>query len=140
MLVNYRLFFLGIHFADLSYFYFNVVDTPVCATGVRTFHEKAAANDNVKVLCLSADLPFAMGRFCEAEGIENVEVFSTFRSRFAESVGAEIVSGPLKALCARVCIVTNEKHEVVFVSYPDEVTEQVDIDGALAAIATPAEE
>ena len=55
---------------------FPSVDTGTCAQSVRTFNEKASSLDNTKVLCISKDLPFAMARFCGAEGIENVESFS----------------------------------------------------------------
>ena len=61
---------------------FPSIDTPTCATSVRQFNERAAGMDETVVVCVSADLPFAMGRFCGAEGIENVKVGSTFRSDF----------------------------------------------------------
>ena len=48
------------------------LDTPTCATSAKTFNEKAAGRDDVVVLVVSADLPFAQGRFCEAEGLKNV--------------------------------------------------------------------
>merc|ERR1719341_116060 len=111
---------------------FPSIDTPVCSASTRFFNEKAASIDseNTKVLCISADLPFAQSRFCGAEGIEAVETWSSFRSRFAESLGLEIADGPLKALCARAVIVTDSSHKVVFVSRPEEITEQVDLEGA----------
>ncbi|TFV01548.1 thiol peroxidase, partial [Bacillus stratosphericus] len=62
---------------------FPSIDTGVCAQSVRTFNEKAAGLDNAVVLCISADLPFAQARFCGGEGIDNVEMLSTFRSSFA---------------------------------------------------------
>ena len=64
---------------------FNVfpsIDTGVCATSVRRFNEEAAGLDNTTVVCVSHDLPFALGRFCGAEGINNVVVGSAFRSSF----------------------------------------------------------
>jgi thioredoxin-dependent peroxiredoxin len=64
---------------------FPSIDTPTCATSVRTFNERAANLDNTTVVCVSADLPFAMGRFCGAEGIGNVSVASTFRSEFGDA-------------------------------------------------------
>ena len=61
---------------------FPSLDTGVCAASVRAFNERAAGRDDVAVLNVSADLPFAQGRFCRAEGIENVTSASTFRSDF----------------------------------------------------------
>ena len=66
---------------------FPSIDTPTCATSVRTFNQKAAALDNTVVVCVAADLPFALTRFCGAEGIENVKVGSTFRSTFGNDFG-----------------------------------------------------
>ena len=65
---------------------FPSVDTPVCATSVRTFNERAAG-DGVSVVCVSKDLPFAQKRFCGAEGIENVTTASAFRDSFGEDYG-----------------------------------------------------
>ena len=61
---------------------FPSVDTPTCATSVRTFNKKASEMSNTVVLCVSADLPFAQKRFCGAEGLDNVVPVSTFRSTF----------------------------------------------------------
>ena len=70
---------------------FPSIDTPVCAQSVRTFNERAAALEGTTVVCVSADLPFATGRFCGAEGIENVTIGSTFRnSEFLDDYGVGI--------------------------------------------------
>ena len=68
---------------------FPSVDTPTCATSVRTFNERAAGLDNTVVLCVSADLPFAQGRFCGAEGIANVKTASTFKTSFGDDYGVK---------------------------------------------------
>lgn len=60
---------------------FPSLDTSVCATSVRKFNVKAAHLENVQVLAVSMDLPFAQGRFCTTEGIENVKPVSLFRSK-----------------------------------------------------------
>ena len=65
---------------------FPSVDTPTCATSVRTFNERAAGVDDTVVVCVSADLPFAHGRFCGAEGIENVSSVSRFRASFGSDL------------------------------------------------------
>jgi thiol peroxidase len=55
---------------------FPSVDTGVCAASVRRFNQEANNLKNTKILCISKDLPFAMARFCGAEGLKNVEVLS----------------------------------------------------------------
>ena len=83
---------------------FPSVDTPTCATSVRTFNERAAAG-GATVLCVSKDLPFAMGRFCGAEGIANVTSASAFRDSFGEDYGVTIADGPMAGLLARAVVV-----------------------------------
>ncbi len=84
---------------------FPSIDTPTCATSVRQFNKKATSMENVTVLCVSADLPFALGRFCGAEGIENVITASSFRSNFGTDYGVTFTTGPLKGLLSRAIIV-----------------------------------
>ena len=76
---------------------FPSVDTPVCATSVRTFNERAAGS-GASVVCVSKDLPFAQKRFCGAEGIENVTTASAFRDSFGEDYGITIADGPMAGL------------------------------------------
>ena len=93
---------------------FPSVDTGVCANSVRTFNKQAAGLENTVVLCVSNDLPFAIGRFCAAEGIENVVTSSAFRSSFGEDFGVKLVDGPLAGLLARSVVVVNPDGEVVY--------------------------
>ena len=73
---------------------FPSVDTSTCATSVRTFNKKAAALSDTIVLCVSKDLPFALRRFCGAEGIDRVKLASDFRDRgFSKNYGVEFVDG-----------------------------------------------
>ena len=81
---------------------FPSVDTPTCATSVRKFNVEAASLPNTMVLCISADLPFALKRFCGAEGINNVEALSTFRSTFAKDYKLQITESGLAGLCSPV--------------------------------------
>jgi len=113
---------------------FPSVDTPVCATSVRTFNEKASAKDGVVVLNISADLPFAAKRFCGAEGLEGVETLSSFRSSFAEDYGVKMVDGPLAGLMARAVLVLNEKDEIVHRELVPEIAQEPDYDAALGAV------
>jgi len=110
------------------------LDTPVCASSARKFNEAAAGMDNTVVLVISADLPFAQKRFCEAEGINNVEMLSTFRSSFAADYQLDIIEGPLTGLCSRAVIVLNEANEVTYTEQVPEITQEPDYDAALAAL------
>lgn len=114
---------------------FPSIDTGVCATSVRTFNEKAAALDDTVVICVSADLPFAAGRFCGAEGIENVVTGSTFRSSFAEDYGVTFVSAPLTGLTSRAVVVINKEGNVVYTEQVAEVTDEPNYEAPLAALS-----
>ncbi|MFF0742816.1 thiol peroxidase [Streptomyces sp. NPDC004111] len=114
---------------------FPSVDTGVCAASVRTFNERAAGLENTAVLCISADLPFAQGRFCGAEGLENVTTLSTFRSPgFRKDYGVDLVSGPLAGLTTRAVVVLDEDNKVVHAQLVGEITEEPDYDAALTAV------
>ena len=113
---------------------FPSIDTPVCATSVRMFNQKAAGKDGVVVLNVSADLPFASGRFCAAEGIEGAHTLSTFRSDFAKAYGLEIADGPLAGLCSRAVLVLDENDNVIHAEQVPEITQEPDYDAALAAL------
>lgn len=114
---------------------FPSIDTGVCAMSVRRFNEVAAALPNARVLCVSADLPFALGRFCGAEGIENVTTASTFRSTFSDDFGTRMVDGPLAGLNARSVVVVDEEGSVLYTELVPETTQEPDYEAALAAVA-----
>ncbi len=114
---------------------FPSIDTGVCAMSVRKFNELAAGLENTTVLCVSADLPFAMGRFCGAEGIENVLVGSTFRSSFASDYGVQTVDGPLAGLCARSVVVVDADGAVTYTELVPETTQEPDYDAAVASLS-----
>jgi thiol peroxidase len=113
---------------------FPSIDTPTCATSVRTFNEKAGGRDDAVVLCVSNDLPFAQNRFCGAEGIENVTTASGFRSDFAEAYGVALQDGPLAGLMARSVVVIDENGNVAYTQLVDEIANEPDYDSALAAL------
>jgi thiol peroxidase len=113
---------------------FPSIDTPTCATSVRTFNERAASLDNTVVLCVSADLPFAQKRFCGAEGIENVESASTFRSNFGESWGITLADGRLNGLLGRAVVVLDESGKVAYTELVPEIANEPDYDSAIAAL------
>lgn len=111
------------------------LDTPVCATSARKFNEKAAKKDNVAVLVISADLPFAQGRFCTTEKIDNVIPLSMMRSKnFAKDYGVLITNGPLEGISARAVLTLDAGHKIVHAQLVDEIAEEPDYDAALAAL------
>ena len=111
------------------------IDTGVCAASTRKFNEKAAGLDNTEVLVISADLPFAAGRFCGAEGIQGVKTLSTFRNySFQQDYGVALQTGPLAGLCARAVVVLNENNKVLHSQLVDEIKNEPDYDAALAVL------
>ena len=112
---------------------FPSVDTAVCAMSVRTFNQRAAGLDNVAVVCVSADLPFAQKRFCGAEGIENVQTASTFRSDFGTDFGVELTDSAMKGLMARAVVVLDEQGTVTYTELVPDIVNEPDYDAALAA-------
>lgn len=113
---------------------FPSIDTPTCATSVRKFNQEAAQLENVSILCVSADLPFAAARFCGAEGVDKVETGSTFRSSFGDDYGVTFKSGPLAGVLSRAIVVIDEEGEVIYTEQVQETAEEPDYDSALAAL------
>ena len=113
---------------------FPSIDTPTCATSVRTFNERAAELDNTAVVCVSADLPFAQSRFCGAEGIENVSTASTFRSSFGDDFGVSLTDGPLAGVLARAVVVVGADGSVKHAELVSEIAQEPDYDAALGAL------
>ncbi|MGI9162165.1 MAG: thiol peroxidase [Mycobacterium sp.] len=111
---------------------FPSVDTPVCASSVRKFNEQAAAR-GLTVLCVSKDLPFALSRFCGAEGIENVISASAFRDSFGEDYGVTITDGPMAGLLGRAVVVIGADGKVAYTELVGEIAQEPDYDAALAA-------
>jgi len=115
---------------------FPSIDTGTCAQSVRKFNEKASQLDNTKVLCISKDLPFALARFCGAEGLENVESLSDFRDgNFGKSYGLTFVDGPLEGLHSRCVVVLNEDAEVIYTEQVSEITEEPNYEAAINALS-----
>ena len=111
------------------------LDTPVCATSTKKFNAAISGKADAVALVISADLPFAMGRFCGAEGIENVIVLSMMRSRnFAKDYGVLIEDGPLAGITARAVVVLDADNTVLYTQLVPEITEEPDYDAALAVL------
>ncbi|AUW07145.1 thiol peroxidase [Vibrio campbellii] len=113
---------------------FPSVDTPVCAASVRKFNEEASNLENTTILCVSADLPFAVGRFCEVEGIDNVQHASTFRNpEFSETYGVLIPEGALRGLATRAIVCVNVDGKVTYSELVKEITDEPNYSLALNA-------
>jgi thiol peroxidase len=111
------------------------LDTPTCATSTKKFNEHARNRDDAVILVISADLPFAMGRFCGAEGIDNVVPLSLMRTRgFAKDYGVLMTDGPLAGITARAVVVLDASNRVVYTQLVPEIADEPDYDAALAAL------
>ena len=111
------------------------LDTGICATAVRKFNVLAAGSENTVVLAITKDLPFAHGRFCSTEGINNVVALSGFRdTAFGKAYGVDILDGPMAGLYARSIVVIDEEGKVVYTELVPEIVQEPDYDGALAAL------
>lgn len=114
---------------------FPSIDTPTCATSVRMFNSKASQLENTVILCISRDLPFAIKRFCGAEGIENVFAVSDFRAgQFGKDYGLELVTGPLKGLHARSIVVIDIDGKVIYTELVSEIANEPNYEKALESL------
>lgn len=114
---------------------FPSIDTSTCATSVREFNKRATALNNTIVLCVSKDLPFAMRRFCGAEGIENVITASDFRDLgFSKAYGVLMTDGGFVGLHARAIVVINENGTVIHTELVPLIGQEPDYDTALDSI------
>jgi thioredoxin-dependent peroxiredoxin len=114
---------------------FPSLDTGTCAASVRKFNQEAANLENTKVLCISRDLPFAQGRFCGAEGIENAITLSDFNTgKFGKDYGLEIADGPLAGVHSRSVIVADENGKILYTEQVPETVDEPNYSAALAAL------
>lgn len=113
---------------------FPSVDTPVCASSVRKFNELASSLDNTVVVCVSADLPFAQGRFCGSEGLANVQTASSFRSDFGKSFGVGLNEGAFAGLLARAVVVADESGKVLHTELVADIGQEPNYDAAINSL------
>lgn len=114
---------------------FPSVDTSTCATSVREFNKRAAALNDTIVLCISKDLPFALRRFCGAEGIDRVKLASDFRNRgFSKNYGVELVDGGFSGLFARAIVVIDKQGKIKHTELVPTIGEEPNYDAALKAL------
>ncbi len=114
---------------------FPSIDTAVCAASVRKFNEVASSRKDTVVLCISADLPFAHSRFCEADGLKDVITCSVFRSpEFGKAYGVTITSGPIAGLLSRAVVIIGTDGKVKYTEQVPEITQEPNYDLALAQL------
>lgn len=113
---------------------FPSIDTPTCASSARKFNEEASVLEDTVVINVSKDLPFALGRFCAAEGLNNVETLSDFRSSFGDDYEVTITDSPMKGLLSRAVIVTDADNKVVYTEQVSEIADEPNYEAALAAL------
>jgi len=114
---------------------FPSIDTSVCATSVREFNKRAASLADTVVLCVAEDLPFAMKRFCGAEGIDKVITLSGFRNpTFGKNYGVELIDGGFKGLFARAIVVIGKDGRVRHTELVPAIGQEPDYDAALNAL------
>jgi thiol peroxidase len=111
------------------------LDTPVCAVSTRKFNEKASNMENTVVLIIAADLPFAMSRFCDTEGLDKVEILSTMRgAEFMKNYGVAITDSPLAGITARAVLVLDENDKVIHAQLVPEIKDEPDYDAVMAVL------
>jgi thiol peroxidase len=114
---------------------FPSIDTPTCATSTRKFNQEAAKLPNTAVLCVSKDLPFALKRFCGAEGINNVTATSELRDDgFGKAYGVRITDTVLAGLFARAVVVIDESGKVSYTELVSEIANEPNYEAALNAL------
>ncbi|MCP2038259.1 thiol peroxidase [Chryseobacterium sp. HSC-36S06] len=113
---------------------FPSIDTGICAASARKFNEKAGDLENTVVINVSRDLPFALGRFCAAEGLDHVESLSDFRGNFGDDYGVTLLDSPMKGLLSRAVIVTDEHGKVIYTEQVPEIVQEPNYDQALNAL------
>jgi len=115
---------------------FPSLDTSVCAASVRRFNKEAGESPDTVVLCISADLPFAHQRFCEAEGLNDVIPLSVFRTpEFGKDYGVTFTSGPLTGLLSRSVVIIDKSGKVAYTEQVPEISQEPDYDAALLALS-----
>ena len=115
---------------------FPSVDTGTCAQSIRTFNKKASELDNTKVLCISKDLPFAMARFCGAEGIENVLSLSDYKTgEFGDDMGLTFTTGAFETLHSRCVVVVDADGTILHTEQVSEIADEPNYEAALNSLA-----
>lgn len=115
---------------------FASIDTGICADSTRRFNKEASALENTVIVCISRDLPFALGRICDAESLNDVIPVSAFNSSFGTDYGVTILDGPMQGLLSRSVVVINTLGEVIYTEQVPEIAQEPDYDSAIAALTS----
>jgi thiol peroxidase len=110
------------------------LDTGICQLEAIRFNKELGGHADVAGLIVSKDLPFAMKRFCAAEGIENVKIASDFRGNFSEGYKTLMIDGPLKGLSSRVVFVVDKDNKITYTQITDDITVEPNYEEALKAV------
>ena len=111
------------------------LDTPVCALSTKKFNDHAKQHQDTVILIVSADLPFAMGRFCGVEHLDNVVPLSLMRDKkFAQDYGVLLLDGPLAGVTARAVVVLDANDKVMYTEMVPEIAQEPDYEKALKAL------
>ena len=110
-------------------------DTPVCALSTKKFNDHAKTHKDTVMLIVSADLPFAMGRFCGVEHLDNVVPLSLMRDKkFAQDYGVLIQDGPMAGITARAVVVLDANDKVMYTEMVQEIANEPDYQAALKVL------
>ncbi len=119
---------------------FPSIDTPICAKSVVAFDKLSAGHDDIAMLMISYDLPFAHLRFRKEQGLERVVQLSAIRhAGFGENYGVLITEGPLAGMFARAIVVLDENNTVVHRELVEDLDNEPDYVAALAALGIEAD-
>ncbi|NKB25921.1 MAG: thiol peroxidase [Kiritimatiellae bacterium] len=111
------------------------LDTPVCAISVKRFNQEITSLDNIVLINISADLPFAQTRFCEANDVSRAETLSTMRSpSFGKDYGVTITEGPLAGLLSRAVVVLDQENRIMYSEHVPDIAQEPDYEKVLVAV------
>lgn len=111
------------------------LDTPVCANEARKFNVEASKLQDVNVFIVSMDLPFASGRFCTTEGIDNLKVLSDFRNKdFSKKYGVLIKDSALEGLSARAVFIVDKSGKIAYKEIVSEITNEPNYNAIIEAV------
>ena len=111
------------------------LDTGICQMETRRFNQEISQRAGVEAIVISKDLPFAMNRFCEAEGIANVTSASDYRyADFVNEYNTEILSGPMKGLSARAVFVLDKDNTIKYAELVPEIAQEPEYEAALSVV------